>query len=63
MSKKDYVLVAKVLAKHRQGATPGLRYASADVIDDLAYDLAHEFKVDNPNFDGARFLAAVGDPR
>lgn len=50
MTRKDYVEVAKIIAKHSQGDTCRL--------DVLKEDFAFMFAEDNPRFDMARFLEA-----
>jgi|TARA_B100001939_G_C16868282_1_gene585157 hypothetical protein len=47
MSRKDYVLIAKVLADH-----------SANLPDGLVSDLCELFYEDNPNFDSGKFFQA-----
>lgn len=53
MTKKDYVLIAKVLAD-------SIFYEDRDTLNDVAYNLACEFEKDNPKFDKGRFLKASG---
>lgn len=58
MTKKDYVLIAKVL-KH--GVDNHKAADSAlEMVEVLAGYLACEFKKENPRFDRARFLTACG---
>lgn len=51
MTRKDYILLAKVLS-NSQGLTRG------GVIDTVAERLADELIKDNPNFDRDKFLKA-----
>lgn len=54
MTRKDYQLIADVLAKFT--AEGGVTIER----DAMAYDLADAFALDNPRFDRARFLIASG---
>ena len=47
MTRKDYVLIAEVLADH-----------SANLPDGLVFDLCELFYEDNPNFDSGKFFQA-----
>jgi hypothetical protein len=54
MTRKDYVILADVLAKFT---------AEGGVVverDAIAYDLADALALDNPRFDRSRFLVAAG---
>lgn len=54
MTRKDYVMIAEVLAKFT---------AEGGVVverDAMAYDLADALGADNPRFDRRRFLVAAG---
>jgi hypothetical protein len=50
MTRKDYVMIAKVFA----------RSAGDDLAKLLAEDLADKLQADNPRFDRARFIEACG---
>jgi hypothetical protein len=50
MTRKDYVLIAEVLADH-----------SANLPDGLVSDLCELFYEDNPNFNSGKFNAAIFD--
>jgi hypothetical protein len=52
MTRKDYKLIAEVIAVSWFG--------SAELKADLVNNLADEFALDNPRFDKARFLKACG---
>ena len=52
MTKKDYVMIAKVLNKWHNG-----HYTNT--FEDLVHALMAEFAEDNPNFDGNKFIIAV----
>ena len=53
MTRKDYALIAAVLAKFGADGVP------VDDRDSIAYDLADAFAIDNPRFDRERFLIAA----
>ena len=53
MTRKDYVLIADVIA-NSQGLTRG------GIMDTLAQRMADALQGDNPRFDRARFLSACG---
>ena len=50
MTKKDFELIAEILADNREGAEP--------IIDTLAEHFACALTYENPRFDEARFIAA-----
>jgi hypothetical protein len=52
MTRKDYVMIAEVIATSWHG--------SEDTQADLARNFADVLEADNPRFDRARFLAACG---
>jgi hypothetical protein len=52
MTRKDYVMIADVLAV--------AWWASSDQRNHIAHDLADALEADNPRFDRARFLTACG---
>jgi hypothetical protein len=52
MTRKDYVMIAEVIATSW--------HASADSKRDIAVNLAEVFETDNPRFDRDRFLSACG---
>ncbi len=58
MTKKDFIVVARVVAEHikaKQG------YAiQQEAVKDVAIDLAHAFKADNSRFDYFKFMEACG---
>ena len=54
MTRKDYVILADVLAKFT--AEGGITVER----DAMAYDLADALALDNPRFDRSRFLVASG---
>lgn len=53
MTRKDYELIAKVIA-NSQGLTRG------GIMDTLATRMAEALQADNPRFNPARFLSACG---
>ena len=57
MTKKDYILLARVLKQARQ-ALEG-RLMADETIAVIAYDLCYALKQDNPRFDKERFLEAA----
>ena len=52
MTRKDYVMIADVIATSWHG--------SQDLKESLAYNMADALEADNPRFDRARFLVACG---
>lgn len=52
MTRKDYILIAKVLANY--SAEGGVTIER----DEIARALAHAFEAENPRFDRAKFLRA-----
>jgi hypothetical protein len=65
MTRKDYESIALVLRSERERSFGDqTRDAAAiDVLDNITYALAVEFKADNPRFDRDRFLIASGADR
>lgn len=57
MTRRDYELIARVLARARG---PGGLYS--EDVDTLARDMADALASTNPRFDRERFLAACRDP-
>lgn len=55
MTRKDYVLIAKVLNDFQTDENIPVDDRNA-----IAYDLADAFQAENPNFDRRRFLVACG---
>lgn len=51
MTRRDYVAVADILARHRPEAP--------EVIDSVAHDIGHLMSRDNPRFDIERFTNTV----
>lgn len=62
MSKKDYVVLAKLLAEFRQKVEglPIDEDIDDCIVRDLIVPMARLFKVENNRFDYGRFLAACG---
>lgn len=56
MSRKDYVMLARVIRSNKvlNAADPN----ASEAVDDLAKDIASALYSDNPNFNRERFLAA-----
>ena len=59
MSKKDYVLIAKVIMAERITWCKDAIIAHK-AIDSIAHTLAQTLKLENPRFDSDRFLTACG---
>ncbi len=57
MTKKDYVLIAKVLA-HWSTSTLASNLVAEDLRQGMAQDFAREFVWENSGFDRERFLKA-----
>ena len=58
LSRKYYVMIARVLASH----ISGVNHIRDGKVVLIARSLADEFEKDNPRFDRAEFYAAVGVP-
>lgn len=55
MTRKDYILIAKVFENF-----PRLDYGAESVIEELAEEIAISLQAENPRFDRLRFLVACG---
>lgn len=66
MTRKDFTLIAKVVAEFEPPFSPCNEFISDDIhqTEDTREALAHRFanvlKYENPNFDRERFMAACG---
>ena len=60
MTRKDYVMIAEVIAKLRVQQRDAGAFANNPSLKDVAEELAHALQEDNPRFDRARFLDACG---
>jgi hypothetical protein len=58
MTRKDYVLIAEVIANLRGEQRDKGAFAHAPSLAEVAEELARALEVDNPRFDRARFLDA-----
>lgn len=58
MSRKDFVMIAKVFNEQRDGRND----EHDKVINSLAYAMASELRYTNPRFNSQRFLIACGCP-
>lgn len=56
MTKKDYIVIADILACVQNQYFKG-RIEPDDVVKQIALAFCEDAKLDNPNFDQARFLA------
>ncbi len=60
MSRKDYVMIAEVIATARDAADDDDAEAELCAIVAVAHELAAAFEADNPAFARNRFLTACG---
>lgn len=61
MTRKDYVMLARVIASHRAAYDEGETQLIG--ADSLVERIADALAADNPRFDRARFLKACGVPQ
>lgn len=59
MTKKHYEAIARRIRHYVEHKTASFTDEKA-LLNELACDLAFDFRQDNPNFDEARFLKACG---
>ena len=57
MTKKDYILIAKVIKHHKQGVNSE---QAKRMRESIAKELADELKNENNRFDYVKFLSACG---
>lgn len=67
MTRKDFELIAAVVARERTNARTlplkvAVKEARIAAVDGTAYALAHALATTNPLFDRSRFLRACGVP-
>ena len=60
MSKKDYILIAKILKKHREIAVEYLEEPTMNAIDAITADFCEALKKQNPKFDKEKFIKFIG---
>lgn len=60
MTRKDYIILARVLKKSKPDFHPQLRGALIDGWARICKEISAALDVDNPRFDRARFLQACG---
>jgi hypothetical protein len=60
MTRKDYVIIAEVIADLMASQKDRGAFAHAPSLDEVARELAYALEGDNPRFDRARFLTACG---
>lgn len=60
MTRKDYQLIADILARHNREANERGRHFEAGAVAGVAYELATKLKADNPRFNRDTFLGACG---
>jgi len=61
MTKKDYILIAKVIKKHFESYPEYYTEGNANFhLSELVKSLAEELKMENNRFDYVKFLSACG---
>jgi hypothetical protein len=60
MTRKDYVLIAEVIASLRGEQRDKGAFAHSPSLEEVAGELARALEIDNPRFNRARFLDACG---
>ncbi len=60
MTRKDYQLIADILAQHNREANERGRQFEAGAVAGVAYELATKLQADNPRFNRDTFLGACG---
>ncbi len=58
MSKKDYILIARVIKQNTDYQLQSKAQVTA--LKNLAFDFSHILHLDNAKFDSAKFLSACG---
>ena len=59
MTKKDYILIAKILKKHREIAVEYLEEPTMNAIDAITADFCKALKKQNHKFDEEKFIKFI----